>query len=293
MHWRHQTSKGRTEKLYSVHDHWRYADHYFDDYYVPDADVTLRIFGICSRSPDNHLIDRHHHFHNFHYVLSGKGYFNGVPFKSGDILYCNADFAYNLSSDRFDPCVYAWVGFTGGKTEKYLSQLGIGQPFRCYQAKNMQPIVEILYDMMEVDHEDLNVALYLESCLLRLLSLSVPPDPDAPAARSRKEKRVGVAIRYISDHFRDPSLHIGDIAAAISSNEKYLQRLFKSEMGMTIHQFISKLRMDAARNLLISSNYNINEISEFVGYNDRRTFSEAFKKHFGVSPTKFVLEDRD
>ena len=61
-------------------------------------------------------------------------------------------------------------------------------------------------------------------------------------------------------------------------------------MGITIYRYIAKLRMDAAINLLNTSNYNVNEISEFVGYNDRRTFTEAFKKQFGISPTQFEPE---
>lgn len=291
MHWRHQNEQGCTERLYSVHDFWRYTDRYYDDYYVCHEPTTLRIFGICSRAPDNHVINRFRDRHHLHYVLSGSGYFNGVPFEPGDIIYCDASYPYNISSNRFDPCTYAWVGFSGGKTEKILSMIGIQQSFRIYKVREMQPIAEILYDMMEVDHSDVHTELWLESCFIRLLALSVPQASDVPASRLRKEKRVAAAIHYITEHFREPSLRIEDIASATSSNEKYLQRLFKMEMGRTIYQYISKLRMDAAQTLLVSSNYNINEISEFVGYNDRRTFSEAFKKQFGVSPSRFSLNE--
>ncbi len=291
MHWRHQNKQGRTERLYSVHDYWKYSDLYFDDYFVPDGPTTLRIYGICSRAPDNHVINRFNDRHQLHYVLSGTGYFNGVPFKPGDVIYCDGSLPYNISSNRFDPCIYAWIGFSGGKSEKFLSMMGIRQNFRIYKAKNMQPIVEILYDMMEEDHPEVNAELWLESCFVRLLALSVPPDPDSVSSRSRKEKRAMAAVHYITEHFREPSLRIEDIAAAVSSNEKYLQRLFKAEMGLSIYQYISKLRMDAAQTLLVSSNYNINEISEFVGYNDRRTFAEAFKKQFGVPPSRFSPEE--
>ena len=41
MHWRHVVNEVRSPKYYSVHDCWRYADPYFNDYYVPEAPVTL------------------------------------------------------------------------------------------------------------------------------------------------------------------------------------------------------------------------------------------------------------
>ena len=77
------------------------------------------------------------------------------------------------------------------------------------------------------------------------------------------------------------------MALVTNTNEKYLQRLFKAETGMSIYQYVSKLRMDAAITLLGASNYNINEIAEYVGYNDRKRFTEIFKKRFGVSPSKY------
>ena len=159
---------------------------------------------------------------------------------------------------------------------------------KCYKSSNYQRIVEILYDMMEVDHEDLEVALYLESCFIHLLALSMPPAPEEGkyTHTSRSDKRIRAAMEYIAEHFREPDLRLKQVAIATNSNEKHLQRLFKTETGMSIYTYISKLRLDAAVTLLLTSNYNVNEISEYVGYNDRRTFTEAFKKAYGVSPTK-------
>ena len=288
MHWRHVVNEVRSPKYYSVHDCWRYADPYFNDYYVPEAPVTLKTYGICRRAPDEHIINRYTERYMLHYILTGKGWCNGIPFEEGDIVYCTNSFPYNLSSNRSDPCTYAYVTFLGGKSEKYLNQLEPTQPFRCYRASHFQKTVEILLDMTEVDHNDVETALYLEGCFLHLLALSAPPAPDPEDRHTlRKDKRVNAAIQYISEHFRDPDIRLEDVAEAAMSNEKYLQRLFRAETGMSMYQYISKCRMDAAVTLLNSSNYNINEISEYVGYTNRQAFSKAFKSMYGVSPSRF------
>lgn len=289
MHWRHINEKGRSDKFYSVNDFWKYSDLYFNDYYVPDAPITLKTFGLCSRAPNEHIVNRYIEKYIIHYILAGKGWCNGIPFEAGDIVYCTNSTPYNLSSNRNAPCTYAWISFYGGKSEKYINQLGLVQPFKIYRSNHSQKIAEILHDMMEVDHTDLDTALYLESCFIHLLALSVPPPADLDDQQTlRKDRRVNAAIEYISEHFREPNLRLEDVAVASNSNEKYLQRVFKNETGMSIYQYITKLRMDAAVTLLNSSNYNINEISEYVGYNDRQTFADAFKKMFGVSPTKYT-----
>ena len=98
-------------------------------------------------------------------------------------------------------------------------------------------------------------------------------------------------VQYLKDNY-DRKITLDDVAAHVYLSRSYVSSIFKKEMGITIYRYIAKLRMNAAITLLNTSNYNVNEISEFVGYNDRRTFTEAFKKHFGISPTHFEPEDR-
>ncbi|HBF15200.1 MAG TPA: hypothetical protein DDW30_05890 [Clostridiales bacterium] len=288
MHWRRYWRNGSSERRYSVHIDRKYSDEEFDDSYNSDAPFSLRTFGICSRKSDNSILNRYIDRYIFHYVLTGKGWFNGSRFKAGDIIFCTDSSPYSLSSDPNNPCTYAWISFNGGKSEKYVTAMGLLQTYRIYPAKHFQEICAILYDMIDTDHPNVDIALYLESCLIRLLAFSVPEQEQAPTEAAQKPlSKVNSAIQFISDHYKDPMLSQKDIADAAQANEKYLQRLFKAETGQTLHQYLENIRMEAAVAMLNSSNYNINEISEYIGYNDRRTFSEAFKRKFGDSPSRY------
>lgn len=291
MYWRHETADKYSEKIYSPHYNSEYSDQYYNDYFNPEIPITLKYFGISSRSPHNPIINRCNQKYGFFYILSGKGWCNGIPFEEGDIVYCDKSTPFSLSSNHEDPCTYTWISFCDGKSDLYIKLLGLGNTTKCYKSQHMQEIIQLFYKMIEADHNNINLPLYLESCLLHLLALSAPSTSiDSDNESTIPNSRVNAAIKYISDNFRNPDLQLKDIAAAVKSNEKYLQRIFKAEKGISIYKYITKIRMDAAVTLLCSSDYNINEISEFTGYNDRRCFSDAFKKHFGVYPSQYKQE---
>ena len=60
--------------------------------------------------------------------------------------------------------------------------------------------------------------------------------------------------------------------------------MFKSEMDMTLLEYITKYRMHMAKQLILDTDHKLTEISEEVGYNDVSYFSKCFKKYYGVSP---------
>ncbi|HBF38187.1 MAG TPA: DNA-binding response regulator [Firmicutes bacterium] len=75
----------------------------------------------------------------------------------------------------------------------------------------------------------------------------------------------------------------------------YLMKLFKKEFGFGIYEYVLKVRMNQAKELLGDPGIKILSISQMLGYNDHNYFSKAFKNYFGISPTDYrsmVLEQR-
>ena len=290
MYWEYKVYDNITrQKVSSINSLHLRNDVYYESICIPEENLTLKTFGISSRPADWPIINRCSKSHFLHFVLAGKGWCNGIPFEVGDVIYCPQNKIFNLSAHQDNPCNLTWVSFSGGKSEHYLKLLGLGYSHQCYKAQHMQEIIQIFYEMLEYEHCDNLLPLYFESCLTRILSLAVPassasnPNDDNPF----QSHRINTATRFIASHFRDPDLRIADIANATQTSEKHLQRMFKKELGISIHQYIAKSRMAAAETLLHLSNYNINEIAEFTGYSDRRSFYVAFKKHFGMSPSEY------
>lgn len=103
---------------------------------------------------------------------------------------------------------------------------------------------------------------------------------------SKSEKIARDTSNYINENFMNSSLSIDMIAKSQLINQTYLRTMFKSEMNMTISDFITKVRMERAYQLIKENSLKLSAISEAVGYNDSSYFSKCFKKYYGVSPKK-------
>lgn len=96
------------------------------------------------------------------------------------------------------------------------------------------------------------------------------------------------AKEYIENHYTDSSLAIADISEELCVNQTYLRKMFKSEMDMTLSEYITKIRMQEAKKLLTTTDEKLTVIAEDVGYNDVSYFSNVFKKYYGKSPRSMV-----
>ena len=67
----------------------------------------------------------------------------------------------------------------------------------------------------------------------------------------------------------------------------HLRRIFKSAVNTTPVKYINYLRLEKAKNMLINSNYSVNEIAFSVGFEDAYYFSRLFKKEIGISPSEY------
>ena len=67
----------------------------------------------------------------------------------------------------------------------------------------------------------------------------------------------------------------------------YLSHLFKEELGITFLEYLTRIRMEEAKKLLMDRSMTILDISAQVGYDDPSYFSKVFKKNMGVSPNQY------
>lgn len=97
------------------------------------------------------------------------------------------------------------------------------------------------------------------------------------------------AKKYVEEHYINPELTIEHISRHLFVNQTYLRRMFKGEMNMTISEFLTKIRMEKAKQLITNNEYKLTAISEMVGYSESSYFSKCFKKYYGISPSGVLL----
>lgn len=91
------------------------------------------------------------------------------------------------------------------------------------------------------------------------------------------------AKEYVEEHYAEKIL-LEDIAIIVDLNPVYFSALFKKETDMNFSTYLSTVRMEHAKKLLIDTNDTIAAIGDAVGYADQKYFSQLFKKIVGVKP---------
>ena len=96
------------------------------------------------------------------------------------------------------------------------------------------------------------------------------------------------ALEYVQANY-GRELSIRDVASYLSISESYLAKLFKVELKITFLEYLTRVRMRRAMELMREKNMPIYEVAERVGYRDYRHFSATFKKLAGVGPKEFQM----
>ncbi|MEX2579833.1 MAG: AraC family transcriptional regulator [Verrucomicrobiales bacterium] len=98
--------------------------------------------------------------------------------------------------------------------------------------------------------------------------------------------RVG-KVKAILKSRLDEAIDLQRLAGEVGCSPFYLSRTFSATTGMTISQFIRKLRVEAAAELLLSGKFNVSEVALEVGYQSLSHFSKAFQQVKGCLPSKY------
>ncbi len=102
----------------------------------------------------------------------------------------------------------------------------------------------------------------------------------------RYSRKVREAMAYIREHYTE-DVGLNETAASLDVSPIYLSHLFKKEAEITFSAYITRLRIEKAKELLRQGDRKIYEISELVGYQTVQYFTKVFKKETGKTPGEF------
>lgn len=101
-----------------------------------------------------------------------------------------------------------------------------------------------------------------------------------------QEQTIIRMVRYMQEHLME-EISLNVLAEQFHLNAQYVSQLFKSEVGVNFLTYLTNIRIEQAKKLLISTSLSIAEISEKSGYADYRVFTKVFKKSEGVTPSQY------
>ncbi|ADL43079.1 transcriptional regulator, AraC family [Caldicellulosiruptor obsidiansis OB47] len=111
--------------------------------------------------------------------------------------------------------------------------------------------------------------------------------------KSHNEKLIEKILEFINSNLYNSQMSISFVASHFDLSNSYFSFFFKEQTGMKFSDYIEKLRIEKACELLREEKYNIDEVAKMVGYTNAHTFRRAFKKVIGILPSEFCERLRE
>ena len=154
-------------------------------------------------------------------------------------------------------------------------------PLICPTEEQRQ-VLRPLLTALQKNSDETQLAITLGQLLLALSQCTQNPVYDT---------QISNIIKYINTNFSDIQ-SIDQIAAHMNISKQHLCRLFKHSTGMTLTQYINKIRIKNSCVLLVRSDKSLSEICHLCGFHSSAYFSTVFKNITGLSPIKYRQENK-
>lgn len=147
---------------------------------------------------------------------------------------------------------------------------------KTYLKMNELQIMESIYQAGSID----KIRSIVENTVLKISNIISEQETTSRNTTITRIKEL------VENEYQKP-LSMKYIAEKVYINHVYLGQLFKKETGMSLNDYINKVRINKAKKLLRNSNSMIYQIAEQVGFSDSQYFSLVFKKLVGLSPKQY------
>ncbi|WP_339713714.1 AraC family transcriptional regulator [uncultured Kriegella sp.] len=233
-------------------------------------------------------------------ILDAEHTYNFEPNKHNILFYTNSSgrtilergdvyiFLVNLSPHFFGQFLPNENEFIDFVALMQKSRMGQFQKYNCPITPKLGFLIHEIIDSNWQGHYR---KMHINARVLELLLLQLDQFKSDAETKIRKgltkneEEKIYRAQEYILKHYKRP-LTLQSLSQKVGTNEFTLKKGFKSIFGTTVFRYITDLKMDRAKNLLIERQLTVGQVSEIVGYKNPQHFSTAFKKKYGITPGK-------
>ena len=222
------------------------------------------------------------------YVKDGQGSvtYNNKTYsiKKDDVvlLNCHRPHSYNAKNSGLD--IY-WIHFDGNSSNEYFQYIynnfGIVNTL-----KNPSIIPELFEKILNSFNSNNLIIEPLVSCYIQRMLTDIIINSNITRNNDYSNSPIFTAINYIQNNYKD-KITLDSLASNSCLSPYYFSRLFKKETGYTPYQYITNIRINRAKTLLINSTFTIKEICFQCGFNSESNFVTSFKEHTGTTPSDF------
>ena len=254
----------------------------------PAADPTLRVFslgyerdwpqkveGPCS---NDRLI--------VYYVMSGRGFFNGMEVTQGHYFYSCPNETFEILNDPNNPMELCYIGVDGIRVKEVMKNIGFQMSPSVVAFSFGENALALIQNALYHVPEGMDYEVYFQSVFVRLMAYH--------KNENRKFETIEMPNRYayyerammfIQRHLTD-GVSVSDVARYLHISQSYLKLIFSEFSKYSAREIILRKKMNCAIDYLLTSNHSTFQIASKLGYEDRSQFVRVFKKYVGMSPSE-------
>ena len=244
---------------------------------IEAASDIVPLFVGCERCQPSHEFGPYiRDYHIIHLCLSGEGvlYDKRGEHKigRGELFIIREGEVTTYRADSENPWCYLWIAFRGRRAEDFDKAPSV--------LKYAMDLGDRLYEYISsyITSPDIYTAALYE--LLHNITA------DGESADKLSKIRRYIRYNYMMD------ITAASVAREFGFERSYLYRIFSKKYGVGIKEYIVKIRMEKAKELLLSG-MGVAECAHIVGYEDEFNFSRMYKKYYGMSPKYYAARNRE
>lgn len=240
------------------------------------------------------------------YVISGSGcsYVDGerISLKEGDVLMCSMGRQHSIQASEQDILRYAYIGFRfrepPDSPDMEVLQSFYQKPWLLAADRNdiMSSLMQGIRELYaKSDFWPVMLKGYCEQIVVRaarnFMEVNEPRRMTSRANRSVSAE-VYKIIQYVEQNISTIG-GVREIAQEMGYNYTYLSHVFSRVTGVTLQKYISQKKIERARQLLKYDDYTVTKVAEILNYESLQSFSKAFRRVMGVTPTVYLRMGRE
>lgn len=263
---------------------------------------TVEAFNVHTGTRKANFKKKDHHYHNWYeifIVLSGKCGFsvydkfydvaagNAILFQPGVFHYYTSDVG----------CEYLIIEVTAGYISRFFSSDAANLLLGCFNSirinLNDNELEECIRFAVVADNESeasISDRLLAIGNILNIFNKADKRQGNEHLTTNAKRKSTIEKLNYISNHIAENYKDINsvtELAKMCYVSKSHLCRIFKQELGVSVSSYINNLKINAARELLLTTQMSVLDIAVECGFNSPQYFHKIFKSQLGCSPKEY------
>ena len=130
----------------------------------------------------------------------------------------------------------------------------------------------------------------VKSHFYRIISLLI--HRESSYLSSENSKKLEESVKYLHSHYMDPGFRIDTLPKIAGISQRYFEKLFFDEFGLTPKKYVTDMRIRLAKELLMNEKCSVSDVCCQLGYSDIYHFSKLFKAKTGYAPSEFKRQQK-